>query len=70
MLYPNPAQSYVSVFMKDAKVGDTMVVYDLNGRAVLRATVEGPVTKLMVGALPSGMYVLHLGQEVAKFSKE
>jgi len=70
MLYPNPAQSYVSVFMKDAKVGDTMVVYDLNGRAVLRATVEGPVTKLMVGALPSGMYVLHLGQEVAKFFKE
>lgn len=70
MLYPNPAQSYVSVFMKDAKVGDTMVVYDLNGRAVLRATVEGPVTKLMVGALPTGMYVLHLGQEVAKFFKE
>ena len=70
MLYPNPAQSYVSVFMKDAKVGDTMVVYDLNGRAVLRATVEGPVTKLMVGALPAGMYVLHLGQEVAKFFKE
>ena len=70
MLYPNPAQSYVSVFMKDAKVGDTMVVYDLNGRAVLRATVEGPVTKFMVGALPAGMYVLHLGQEVAKFFKE
>ena len=70
MLYPNPAQSYVSVFMKDAKVGDTMVVYDLNGRAVLRATVEGPVTKLMVGALPAGMYVLHLAQEVAKFFKE
>ena len=70
MLYPNPASAYLSVFMNEAQVGEDIVVYDLHGKVVMTAIVEGALTTLPVQALPTGMYIVQTGTRVGKFFKD
>ena len=70
MLYPNPASAYLSVFMNEAQAGEDIVVYDLHGKVVMTAIVEGALTTLPVQALPTGMYIVRAGTRVGKFFKD
>ena len=70
MLYPNPAEAYLNVFMNEADTEQTIMVYDLHGKAVLSHKVEGAVTTLPVASLPAGMYIVQVGARVGKFFKE
>ena len=70
MLYPNPAEAYLNVFMNEADTEQTIKVYDLHGKAVLSHKVEGAVTTLPIASLPAGMYIVQVGARVGKFFKE
>lgn len=58
-IYPNPAQSFISVsgFQSDA-----IMVYriiDLNGRTIITSTLTSDATvKIETGMLPKGIYLL------------
>jgi hypothetical protein len=70
MLYPNPAEAYLNVFMNEWEQETTICVYDLNGQTVLTHAVEGAVTTLSVASLPAGMYIVQVGTRMGKFFKE
>ncbi len=70
MLYPNPAAAYLNVFMNEADTRQTIVVYNLNGKAVMSHAVEGAVTTLPVASLPAGMYIVQVATRIGKFFKE
>lgn len=70
MLYPNPANAYLNVFMNEADIAQTIVVYNLNGKPVMSHAVEGAVTTLPVASLPAGMYIVQVGARIGKFFKE
>ena len=70
MLYPNPAAAYLNVFMNEADAKQTIVVYDLHGKAVMSHAVEGAVTTLPVASLLAGMYIVQVGTRIGKFFKE
>ena len=70
MLYPNPANAYLNVFMNEADIAQTIVVYNLNGKPVMSHAVEGAVTTLPVASLPADMYIVQVGARIGKFFKE
>ena len=70
LLYPNPAQSYLSVFMNQWEEEDEIRVYDLQGKEVKRETVAGAHTMMQVGGLQAGIYVVVAGKRTSKFVKE
>ena len=70
LLYPNPAQSYLSVFMNNWEQEDVIRVYDLQGKEVKRETVAGAHTMMQVGGLQAGIYVVVSGKRTSKFVKE
>ena len=58
-VYPNPAHTILTVDLSE--VNDDvaeLTLSDLGGREVLRAKAERPLTKVDVGALPAGLYLL------------
>ncbi|MEP5338212.1 MAG: leucine-rich repeat protein [Algibacter sp.] len=54
--YPNPTNGIVSI--KNSKVENANVtVYDLNGRALLRNTLNGTLSEINISSLASGVYL-------------
>ena len=70
MVYPNPTTDLVNVFMNEYECEKLIRVYDVNGREVMVAPVQGAVTPLSVHDLSSGIYLLHSGNRTARFIKE
>ena len=70
MVYPNPTTDHLNVFMNNSEIEDVIRVYDVNGREVATAPVQGAMTVISVGDLPSGMYLLQSGNRTARFIKE
>jgi hypothetical protein len=70
MAYPNPAIDYLSIFIKDAQVGQPINIYDMHGRCVLTQSVAGPYTKLDINHLSQGMYMVVVGKQKAKIIKD
>jgi hypothetical protein len=70
MVYPNPTTDLVNVFMNEYECEKLIRVYDVNGREVMVAPVQGAVTPLSVRDLSSGIYLLHSGNRTARFIKE
>ena len=70
MLYPNPAEAYLNVFMNNADESERILVYDTHGKIVMTHAVDGAVTTLPVQGLPAGMYIVQVGNRVGKFFKE
>ena len=70
MAYPNPAIDYLSIFIKDAQVGQPINIYDMHGRCVLTQSVAGPYTKVTINHLSQGMYMVVVGKQKAKIIKD
>ena len=70
MAYPNPAIDYVSIFIKDAQVGQPINIYDMHGRCVHTQSVVGPYTKVTINHLSQGMYMVVVGKQKAKIIKD
>jgi hypothetical protein len=70
MAYPNPTVDELNVFMNNSEIEEVIRIYDLNGREVVVAPVQGAMTVISVGELPSGMYLLQSGNRTARFIKE
>ena len=70
MLYPNPAEAYLNVFMNNADESERILVYDTHGKMVMTHAVDGAVTTLPVQGLPAGMYIVQVGNRMGKFFKE
>ena len=69
MLYPNPSEAYLNVFMNNADESERILVYDAHGKIVMTHAVDGAVTTLPVQGLPAGMYIVQVGTRVGKFFK-
>ena len=69
LLYPNPANAYLNVFMNAAEQEATINIYDMNGKLQIITSVDGAVTNVPVQSLSSGLYIVRVGERVAKFFK-
>lgn len=54
--YPNPVTDVLKV--ENAKEGDRIELYDVNGRLVLQSKVEATQTELQLQAISKGIYFL------------
>jgi len=70
MLYPNPAEAYLNVFMNNADESECILVYDAHGKIVMTHAVDGAVTTIPMQGLPAGMYIVQVGTRVGKFFKD
>ena len=70
LLYPNPAEAYLNVFMNVAEYGERINVYDINGKLLINTTANGAVTTVPVQSLSAGMYMVQVGTRIGKFFKE
>jgi Secretion system C-terminal sorting domain len=70
VVYPNPAQSYVT--LQGADSAGIAVIKDLQGRIVKSFRLEGlsPNKQFSVGELPAGLYFLQVAGKVYKFVKQ
>ncbi len=64
VIYPNPVSDILRV---EGSVDDYYKVYDVLGRLVLQGTLEDEID---VSKLPSGTYILRVGNESRKFVRE
>jgi hypothetical protein len=73
-LYPNPVRDQLHIRIPGADEPATLVIYNMNGAAVLRRQVGSGDTAIGVGQLPPGIYGLQLVTPaytaVKKFIKE
>jgi hypothetical protein len=70
LLYPNPAEAYLNVFMNVAEYGERINIYDINGKLLINTTANGAVTTVPVQSLSAGMYIVQVGTRIGKFFKE
>ena len=64
VIYPNPVSDILRI---EGSVDDYYKVYDVLGRLVLQGTLEDEID---VSKLPSGTYILRVGNESRKFVRE
>ena len=70
LLYPNPANAYLNVFMNAYEQEDMINIYDVNGKLLITTSVGGAVTNVPVESLSTGMYIVRVGERIGKFFKE
>ena len=70
LLYPNPANAYLNVFMNAYEQEDMIHIYDTNGKLLIINLVVGAVTMVPVQSLSPGMYIVRVGERIGKFFKE
>ena len=67
-VYPNPTHD--ALMVKGLPAGQTVRVYDLQGRLLSATQTQAESTLIDVSALQNGTYLLQIGAEVVKFIKE
>ncbi len=61
-IYPNPAEVELNVSVKEHLLGSSFKIKDVSGRIVMEGTLESLETKIPVGKLPTGVYVIQIGE--------
>lgn len=67
-VYPNPTHD--ALVVKGIATGQTVRVYDLQGRMLSATQTQAESTQINVSALQKGTYLLQIGAEIVKFMKE
>lgn len=67
-VYPNPTHD--ALVVKGIAAGQTVRVYDLQGRMLSATQTQAESTQINVSALQKGTYLLQIGAEIVKFMKE
>lgn len=67
-VYPNPTHD--AMVIKGLSAGQTVRVYDLQGRLLSATQTQAESTLIDVSALQNGTYLLQIGAEMVKFIKE
>jgi hypothetical protein len=62
-VFPNPAGNEISVRYPALKKMAHIRIYDLQGRVVKQQLSSQPNTRLNIGALPPGAYILHIKED-------
>ena len=70
VVFPNPTTDQLTVFLNEASDDETLCVYDITGKQVMRHRVEGAITILPVHDLTSGIYLVETGKRSARFIKK
>lgn len=68
-LYPNPANSYVTVKMHDAAAAE-ITITDVTGKTVLKTSLDAAESNIDIAALHSGMYFITLSAEGKSSTKK
>jgi hypothetical protein len=67
-IFPNPAQNNIHIVSPVASV-EQVLVYDLQGRTVLKSEEQGTVVQLNLSYLGSSMYFVEITTEFGKLTK-
>jgi len=67
-VYPNPTHD--ALLVKGLSAGQTVRVYDMQGRLLSATQTQGESTLINVSSLQNGTYLLQIGAEMVKFIKE
>ena len=70
VVFPNPTADQLTVFLNEVSDDETLCVYDITGKQVMRHRVEGNLTILPVHNLTSGIYLVETGKRNARFIKK
>jgi hypothetical protein len=68
-VFPNPAQSTLSVTADSKWLGETITVVDVCGKIVHREIMTSTTTQINLEHFSSGSYVLHLGPWKSRWIK-
>lgn len=65
--YPNPTTDKIVLSLQNSDLTDlSYVLYDLSGRTLARALVQGAETEIAMRNLPSGAYILKVNKNNAE----
>lgn len=64
-IYPNPANTTITVDLPLGLEGTDCALYDLDGKLITRTPLNGLITNINIAHLSSGVYVLRLVKEKA-----
>lgn len=67
-IYPNPASDVIYINMGDQEISD-IFVYRLDGVLILTARILSSNEPVNVGGLPSGFYMVRVGNQILKLRK-
>lgn len=62
-VYPNPASDYLSVDLQKGPLPATITMYNIQGVAVKEEAAREQTTRIWVGDLPSGSYILEISDD-------
>lgn len=65
-IYPNPANTEITV---TAPANSSLVIYNYLGTVVLSKTLQTTESKLDISSLPTGVYMVKVGEKVVKLMK-
>jgi hypothetical protein len=73
VLFPNPVQNELNVFIHDVQIGSTITVSNMIGKEISQTRITGPQSKLNTSSLPEGVYFVSiessLGRQTKRFIK-
>lgn len=68
-VYPNPASDFININLgKQAFISSEVIVFNTQGREVLRQQLNDATEQLDVRSLQSGMYLFVVGDQAGKFT--
>jgi hypothetical protein len=68
-VYPNPAQSVITVNTDAKLVGSLFAIYDNTGKVVKRGNIKSENTNIELGNLSGGIYVFSIGENMKQTFK-
>lgn len=66
-VYPNPCTDYIMI---ENQEGKEVTIYNALGQIVMRKTIDETIQKISMENIPSGMYILQVGNEKVKMIKK
>ena len=69
-VYPNPTQGAVLITSSPALINESYFLFDQLGKMVEQGILNSSSTRIDMGRLSSGIYMLHVGNEVVKVMKD